>query len=325
MDKQTLICTGTCGFIASNLIRKITYEKVPYKVISIDNASKSSGINNIYANKNHKFYLGDITDEHFLNVVFEIEKPDIIVHMAASTAVDESISNPMKFVKDNVVGTQALLNAAVKWKTKLFFYQSTDEVYGQLGLNDPGWTEDSPLNPRNPYSSSKASGELLVQAAAYSYGLNYIISRSSNNYGPHQTADKLIPKVIKCILENQPIPIYGQGQQIRDWTHVFDNCSAILKMLETFSHTPGTGKGEIFNVSANQEFTNVEVVQEICNSLQFGHNLMKYITDPRSSHDFRYSLNCQKLKNIGWQPNFKFKNGIKSVVDWYSLNRYILK
>lgn len=320
MSKQKLLLTGSGGFICSNFIRKAIFEKKPYDIISIDKVTKSSVLNNIYSNKNHTFYIGDIADEHFVNVIFEYERPDIILHMAAESSVDESIKDPNKFIHSNVLGTQVLLNAAIKWEVKNFVYVSTDEVYGQLE-NDaaPAWKEDASLNPRNPYSASKAAGELLVKAAGASFGLNYKITRSSNNYGPRQTAEKLIPRVIKCVMEESPIPIYGQGLQMRDWLHVFDNCSAIIKVLEDGKNN------EIYNISANQEYTNIEVVNEICNILGKGHNLISHIKDPRNAHDFRYAMDSSKLKTIGWDPKYKFKAGLAETVEWYTNNKFFLK
>lgn len=320
MNKQKLLITGSGGFIMSNLIRRMIYEKLQYDIISIDKVTKSSVLNNIYSNKNHTFYIGDIADGHFVNVVFEYERPDIIIHGAAETFVDDSLKDPNKFIHSNVLGTQILISAAVKWGVKNFIYLSSDEVYGQLrNESEPAWKEDAHLNPRNPYSASKAAGELIVRAAYSSFGLPYCITRSSNNYGPRQTSEKLIPKIIKCILEDQKIPIYGKGLQIRDWLHVFDNCAAILKVLEKGNNE------EIYNISSNQEFSNIEVVQLICNIMGKGHDLINYIDDPRKgAHDFRYAIDSSKIKTLGWEPSYKFKNGINSTIEWYMNNKFYL-
>lgn len=324
MTKKVLI-TGTGGFIFSNFVRKAIYDQVKsddrsYKFISVDKVTKTSVLNNIYQNKNHTFYIGDISDPHFINVLFEYERPDVVIHGAAESFVDDSLKDPNKFIQANVLGTQVLVNAAVKWGVEKFIYISTDEVYGQLEKDtDASWTEESPLNPRNPYSASKAAGELVVKAASYSYGLNYNITRSSNNYGPRQTSEKLIPKAIKCILNNEKIPIYGQGLQIRDWTYVADNCNGIMTVLEK-------GKpNEIYNISANQEFTNIEVIQSICNVMESGHSLISFIKDPRQGHDFRYSVDCTKLKTLGWKPSYKFKEGLADTIEWYQKNQWFLK
>lgn len=271
-------------------------------------------------NKNHQFHIGDISDSHFVNVLFEFERPDIVIHGAAESFVDDSLKDPNKFIQANVLGTQVIVNACVKWGVEKLVYISTDEVYGQLmNESEPAWTEENRINPRNPYSATKAAGELIVQAAGVSYGLNYNITRSSNNYGPRQTSEKLIPKAIKCINDGQKIPIYGQGLQIRDWTYVADNCSAIATVVKD-------GKpGEIYNISANQEYPNIEVIQSICNAMGKGHELISFIDDPRKGHDFRYSIDCSKLKALGWKPYWKFKEGIVETVDWYQKNTWFLK
>lgn len=317
MNKKVLI-TGTCGFIFSNFIRRAIYEKQPYSFVSLDRIAGNS--NTVYSNKNHIFHIADIRDAHVIDKIFQFEVPDIVIHGAAESFVDYSLVDPNSFVTSNVLGTQNIINACLKHKVKKLIYISTDEVYGQLTNDDDvSWTEESPLNPRNPYSASKAAGELMVQAAHQSHGLIYNITRSSNNYGPRQTSEKLIPKVIKCVLHDEKIPVYGQGLQIRDWTHVFDNCGALLTVLNN-----GVDN-EIYNISANQEFTNIEVVQKICNAMGKGHNLIDYISDPRMGHDFRYSVNSSKIKKLGWKPNYKFKEGIINTVDWYNLNKWMLK
>lgn len=315
--KKVLI-TGTCGFIFSNFIRRAIYEKQPYSFVSIDKVSGNA--NAVYSNKNHTFHVADIRDQHVIDTLFQFERPDIVIHGAAESFVDYSLSDPNAFVTSNVLGTQVIINACVKHKVEKLIYISTDEVYGQLtSESDAPWTEESPLDPRNPYSATKACGELLVKAANQSHGLIYNITRSSNNYGPRQTSEKLIPKAIKCIMNSQKIPIYGQGLQIRDWTHVFDNVRAILTVL---NH----GKpNETYNIAANQELTNIEVIQKICNAMETGHKLIDFIEDPRKGHDFRYSINASKIKELGWKPNYRFKEGIVDTVEWYKINSWMLK
>lgn len=320
MNKKKCLISGSNGFIASNFIRKSLYEKQPYEFVGIDNISKGS-VNNIYINKDYDFHIGDINDSHFLDVIFAYAKPDVVLHMAAETFVDTSLTNPNLFIQTNIMGTQNIINACLKHKVEKLIYCSTDEIYGHLeSESDPSWTENNPMNPRSPYSASKAAAELLVQSASIAYGLKYNITRSSNNYGPRQYSEKLIPKVIKCILNDEKIPIYGQGLQIRDWLNVYDNCSAILKVISD-------GKdNEIYNIGANQEFTNIEVVQHICNALGKGHNLISFIEDPRkNSHDFRYSVDCTKIKKLGWKPEFKFKDEIVNVCEWFKGNSWWFK
>jgi dTDP-glucose 4,6-dehydratase len=273
----------------------------------------------MYWNKSHTFHVADIRDQHIIDTIFQFEKPDIVIHAAAETFVDASLTDPNSFITSNVLGTQVIINACIKYNVEKLIYISTDEVYGHLtSEEDPAWNEDAVLNPRNPYSASKAAGELLVKAAHQSHGLTYNITRSSNNYGPRQTTEKFVPKVIKCILEDKKIPVYGQGLQIRDWTHVFDNCAGIMDVLN---------KGEpnqTYNIAANQEFTNIEVVQKICNVMQKGHSLIEFVKD-RPGHDFRYSINSSKMKSLGWEPKYKFKDGIDQCISWYLANQWFLK
>lgn len=319
MNKKKVLITGSCGFIFGNLIRKAIYEKQPYQFVSIDRVSANL-INSMYWNKNHTFHVADIRDQHIIDVIFQFEKPEIVIHGAAETAVDKSLDEPNSFVTSNVLGTQVIINACLKHKVEKLIYISTDEVYGQLNSeNDPSWTEERTINPRNPYSVTKAAGELLVKAAHQSHGLIYNITRSSNNYGPRQTPEKFIPKIIKCILHNEKIPVYGKGLQIRDWTHVFDNCNAILTILEK-GHP-----NQIYNISSNQELSNIEVVQKICNVMNTGFDLIEHISDPRPGHDFRYSVDASKIKSLGWESVYKFKNGIRDTVQWYINNQWFLR
>jgi dTDP-glucose 4,6-dehydratase len=320
MSKQRILLTGSAGFIGSNFVRQTIYEKHPYELYSVDKIANSSMLNNIYQHKMHEFYIADICDQHIMEKIFEYVRPDIVIHMAAESAVDKSINDPSVFIKSNVLGTQNLVNLSIKHGVKCFLYQSTDEVYGALkSTEEPSWTEESPLNPQNPYSASKACGELIVRAAANTHGLPFIIVRSCNNYGPRQTPDKLIPRAIKAILDGKQIPVYGEGLQVRDWMHTMDNGSAILRIL---TH----GKiGETYNISGNQEFTNIEVVKEICNLMQVSHDRISFIKDPRPGHDFRYSVSSKKLADLGWRPVYKFKDGLAKTIEWNNLNQFFLK
>lgn len=317
-DRQKILVTGSTGFIFGNYVRKLVYDKKPYDVVSVDRVT-ANAINSMYWNKNHTFYPADIRDEHIIDVIFQREQPDLVIHGAAETFVDTSLKDPNSFITSNVLGTQVIINCCVKHNVKKLVYISTDEVYGQLAEFDSPWKEEALLNPRNPYSASKASGELLVRAAATSYGLIYNITRSSNNYGQRQLPEKFLPKAIKCILEGQKIPIYGQGKQIRDWTYVADNCTAITTVLE---------KGlpnETYNISAHQEFTNIEVIQAVCNIMGGGHSLINFIKDPRRGHDFRYAVDTTKIHSLGWKPSYKFKEGLEETVNWYKINQWFLK
>lgn len=322
---KKVLVTGTCGFIFGNFIRKAIYDqnqKRPqdkeYTFSSIDRVAYAG--NSMYWNKNHTFYPADIRDQHIIDTIFQFEKPDIVIHGAAETFVDTSLKDPNAFVTSNVLGTQVIINACLKHKVERLIYISTDEVYGQLtSEQDAAWKENAPHNPRNPYSASKAAGELMVQAAHQTHGLIYNITRSSNCYGPRQYAEKLVPKAIKCILEDKKIPIYGQGLQVRDWTYVADNCTAIMTILDR-------GKpNEIYNISANQEFTNIETINLVCNAMGKGHDLISFIPDPRTGHDFRYAIDTTKIRELGWKPTYKFKDGIRDTVQWYLDNQWFLK
>lgn len=320
---QKVLITGTMGFILGHFIRQAIYRRKDrneqYEWVSLDRMTDMSH-NTLYINKHHTFYPADIRDQHMMDVIFQFEQPDIVIHGAAETFVDTSLKDPNSFVNCNVLGTQVIINSCVKYKVKRLIYISTDEVYGQLtSEQDLSWTEESPLAPRNPYSASKASGELFVKAAHHTHGLIYNITRCSNNYGPRQLPEKLLPKAIKCVLNKEKIPLYGEGKQIRDWTYVGDNCSAILTILDKGE------PNETYNISAHQEFTNLEVIHEICNVMKEGHDLISFIPDPRPGHDFRYSVDTAKIQKLGWKPTVKFKDGIKDTVAWYVQNQYFLK
>lgn len=321
---KKVLVTGSCGFIFSNFIRKAIYDQnqkkeKKYSFVSIDRVT-ANALNSMYWNKNHDFYPADLRDEHIIDVIFQREQPDIVIHGAAETFVDTSLKDPNSFVTSNVLGTQVVINMCLKHKVERLIYISTDEVYGQLtSESDPAWAETAPLNPRNPYSASKAAGELMVRAAHQTHGLIYNITRSSNCYGPRQLPEKLVPKAIKCIMEGQKIPLYGQGQQIRDWTFVADNCTGIMTVLDKGA------PNEVYNISANQEFTNVETINLVCNAMSKGHDLITFIPDPRGGHDFRYSIDTTKIRELGWKPTYKFRDGIKDTVQWYLDNRWFLK
>jgi len=324
MSKIKILCTGSGGFIFSNFVRQVLKLNPPsikakYEVIGVDKCVLPKVLNTIYTNKGHRFHIGDVVDKHFMNVIFELERPDIVIHGAAESFVDDSITDATKFVRTNVEGTQVIIDMCVKWDVKRCVYISANHVYGHLTSEDePAWNENTVLNPRNPCSATKAAGEMLIKAAHETYGLPYNIIRACNNYGPRQPVRNLIPKIIANINHDQPVPIYGQGMQIRDWIHVQDNCSAIIKIIED------APLNEIYNVSAKQEYTNIEVFHEVCNILGRGHSLLKFVDD-RKGHDFRYSADNTKLLKLGWEPKFKFKPGIEHTIDWYMKNTWFMK
>lgn len=314
-SKIKLLCAGSCGFNISNLVRYLLKNSTDYEIFSIDDIKPPTKLNTIYANRAHQFQMGDITNSHLINNICEIERPDIIINGAEQSTVSNQ-----ELVKSNILGTQVLIDAAVKYKSR-FIYLSTYQVYGSLSTeNEPSWTEESPLNPQNSYSSTKASGELLVKSAHFSQGLQYNITRSCNNYGPRQSRQNLIPKIIGNVLDGIEVPIYNAGENVRSWCHVQDNCEAIKTIIE---------KGVInntYNIGTNQEFSTIEVFNEVCNILGKGHELLKFEPNETVKNNFRSSSNISKLKSFGWESKFNFKKGgLESVIKWYNSNAWFLK
>jgi dTDP-glucose 4,6-dehydratase len=325
-----ILITGAAGFIGGEFFRKSSYAQSEKKrankhslidtFVSVDKV-KGNAMNSMYWNANHPFYAADIIDSHIIDVIFQREQPDIVIHGAAETSVDLSLKDPNLFISTNILGTQVIVNACVKHKVKKLIFASSDQVYGQLlSEQEPSWTEQSPLNPRNPYAVSKVAGEMLIKVAAQTYGLNYNILRSSDCYGYRQLPEKLIPKIIQCIKREQEIPLYGHGLQIRDWLYVMDHNFALNLILE--KGVPN----EIYNIGAGQEYSNLEIANYICKAMGRGHSLIKFIDDPRGqSHDFRYAMNCSKLKELGWKPAFKFKEALELTVANYESNPWFLQ
>lgn len=315
---KKILITGSLGFVYSNFIRFAIYEKQPYQFITVDKATNEKFLANLYESKAMgSNYLADITDAHILNSIFFHEKPDLVINGAAESDVDYSITNPNCFVNTNVLGTQNIINACLKYNCRLL-QQSTDEVYGALGLNDAPFTETAMLNPSNAYAASKASADLLVQAAGKTHDLDYMIVRSSNMYGNRQTTNKLIPRVIKSLIDYTPIPVYGDGLQSRSWLHVKDNYKAIIKLIDNWDSK------SIYNVDSNQEFNNLKTINMICDNFKFGEDLITFVKD-RLGHDRRYAMNCDKIKSLGWEPSIKFDNGgLSDACQWYRDNKYHL-
>ena len=319
MSKIKILCTGSCGFIFSNFVRRVLFHNNDeYVIVSVDKVLLDKGINNIYGNKSHTMHIGDIADRHFMDTIFQLEKPDIVINGAAESFVDSSITDATPFVHSNILGTQVIIDMCLKHNVNKLIQISTDEVLGQLNEDDESWTEESPLNPRNPYSASKASAELMVQAANKTHGLKYNITRSCNNYGPRQPNRNLIPKIVYNIVNGLTVPIFDKGQQLREWIHVTDHCDAILHIIKNGNDN------EIYNISSGHEFSNIEVFHEICNIIGRGNELLKFVSD-RPGHDFRYSLNSTKLRELGWAPKIKFKDGLKTCVSWYQKNLWYLR
>jgi dTDP-glucose 4,6-dehydratase len=305
--RKSLMITGSGGFVFGNFVRQLFYSKLPYILSSIDRVRDSHLVHNIYVNADHSFYISDVCDAHTLHVIFEKERPDIVIHGAEARSDDSMVSS-------NVMGTQNVIDECLKVGARLV-YVSSNQVYGALkSENDTPYTEDDRPNPHSTFAATKAAGELLVQAAG-TIGLNYNIVRLSDNYGPWQTVDNLVPKVIDCILDNKDINI-NNTTYTKEWTHVFDTCSALFKILDD-----GVDK-EIYNITSKQEFSNLEVVQIICNTIEKGHELIKHV---ESSFSDRLPMSNDKIKALGWSPQFRFREGIAQTCQWYLSNKYVLK
>lgn len=316
INKMKIIVTGGAGFIGSNFIY---YELDNYpedEIICLDKLTYAGNLETLelaMKNPKFKFVKGDIADRKFVYDLFETEKPDIIVNFAAESHVDRSIENPEIFLQTNVIGTSVLMDACHKYGIKRYHQVSTDEVYGDLPLDRPDlfFTETTPLHTSSPYSASKASADLLVQAYHRTYNLPVTISRCSNNYGPYHFPEKLIPLMIANALNDKKLPVYGKGENVRDWLYVEDHCSAIDLIIRK-------GRvGEIYNIGGHNEKTNLEVVKTIIKELGKSENLIEFVTD-RPGHDRRYAIDPTKIHNeLGWFPATKFNDGIKKTINWY--------
>lgn len=314
--KKVLI-TGGAGFIGSNFIHYILSKYNDYQVINLDKLTYAANLENlkdIEDNKNYRFIHGDIADQEFIFKLFENEKFDIVINFAAESHVDNSILNPQIFTITNILGTQVLLDACRKYNIKRFHQISTDEVYGELPLDDKSilFTEKTPLNPSSPYSASKASADMLVKSYYRTYSLPITISRCSNNYGPYQHLEKLIPLMISKAINNDNLPVYGNGLNVRDWLHVYDHCTAIDLIIHE-------GKiGEIYNIGGNNEKSNIDVVKIILKELGKSEKLIKYVND-RPGHDLRYAIDSTKIKTtLNWKPVYSFEKGILDTIKWYT-------
>ena len=314
--KKVLI-TGGAGFIGSNFIHYILSKYNDYQVINLDKLTYAANLENlkdIEDNKNYRFIHGDIADQEFIFKLFENEKFDIVINFAAESHVDNSILNPQIFTITNILGTQVLLDACRKYNIKRFHQVSTDEVYGELPLDDKNilFTEKTPLNPSSPYSASKASADMLVKSYYRTYSLPITISRCSNNYGPYQHLEKLIPLMISKAINNDNLPVYGNGLNVRDWLHVYDHCTAIDLIIHE-------GKiGEIYNIGGNNEKSNIDVVKIILKELGKSEKLIKYVND-RPGYDLRYAIDSTKIKTtLNWKPVYSFEKGILDTIKWYT-------
>lgn len=319
MSKKTIVVTGGAGFIGSNFIYYLLNKYPDYRVVCVDcltYAGNLSTLKKAMENPNFRFSKTNICDRGEIKTLFEEEKPDIVVNFAAESHVDRSITGPEIFVKTNVSGTQALMDVCRELNIPRFHQVSTDEVYGDLPLDRPDlfFTEKTPLHASSPYSASKAGADLLVLAYFRTYGFPATISRCSNNYGPYHYPEKLIPLMIINALHNQPLPVYGDGKNVRDWLYVEDHCRAIDMIIHN-------GKlGEVYNVGGHNEMNNLGIVKLICKKLDKPESLITFIAD-RKGHDRRYAIDPEKIhKELGWLPETKFKDGIEKTIDWYLNN-----
>ena len=326
---KKILITGGAGFIGSHLVRRLVINYPEYQIINLDKLTYAGNLLNLkdIENKpNYKFIKGDIVDSAFIDKVFSEEKIDAVIHLAAESHVDRSISNPIEFVMTNVVGTVNLLNSARQqwkddYKSHRFYHVSTDEVYGSLGVNGL-FTEKTGYDPHSPYSASKASSDHFVRSYHDTYGIDIVISNCSNNYGSFHFPEKLIPLSINNIKNNKPIPVYGKGENIRDWLWVEDHARAIDVIFHKAS------SGSTYNVGGHNEWTNIDLIHLLCKIMdeklgrapETSAKLITFVTD-RAGHDLRYAIDSSKLQNeLGWKPSLQFEEGLEKTVEWYLKN-----
>ena len=330
MTKETLLITGGAGFIGSHVIRLFVNKYPNYKIVNLDALTYAGNLENlkdIEKASNYIFEKGDIVDEKLIHDLFQKYQFSGVIHLAAESHVDRSISDPNQFIKTNIFGTANLLNAARKlwgpdFADKRFYHISTDEVYGSLG-NEGLFTEETAYDPRSPYSASKASSDHLVRAYNHTYKLPIVISNCSNNYGPNQFPEKLIPLAIHNIKNNKPIPVYGKGENIRDWLYVLDHAKAI----DLIYHQGVVGG--TYNIGGNNEWTNIDLIKALCDIMDHKLNrskgesakLITFVKD-RAGHDLRYAIDSSKIqKELKWKPSLQFREGLEKTVDWYLSNQ----
>ena len=320
MMKKKILVTGGAGFIGGNFVHYMVDKYPNYMIVNLDALTYAGNLETcqpVEGKPNYKFVKGDIANREFIFDLFEKEKFDIVVNFAAESHVDRSVTDPEIFIKTNVLGTQVLMDASRAYGVERYHQVSTDEVYGDLPLDRPDlfFTEETPLHTSSPYSASKASADLLVFAYHRTFGLPITISRCSNNYGPYHFPEKLIPLMISRALNDEQLPVYGNGENVRDWLHVYDHCAAIDLILHK-------GRvGEVYNVGGHNERTNLEVVKTILKALNKPESLITYVKD-RPGHDLRYAIDPQKLENeLGWKPAYNFDTGIQQTIEWYLDNK----
>lgn len=316
---KNILITGGAGFIGSNFVYYILNKYPSYKVICVDALTYAGNIETLekaLKNSQFKFYKADITDREKIFEIFERESPQIVVNFAAESHVDRSILNPELFLRTNVIGTQVLMDASRHYNVERYHQVSTDEVYGDLPLDRPDlfFTEETPLHTSSPYSASKAAADLLVQAYYRTFNLPITLSRCSNNYGPYQFPEKLIPLMVINALQDKVLPVYGKGENVRDWLYVEDHCEAIDSIIHD-------GKvGEVYNIGGHNEKTNIEVIKIILKEIGKPNSLIHYVGD-RPGHDRRYGIDPSKMRDtLGWKPKTSFDEGIKRTIRWYLEN-----
>ena len=313
---RRILVTGGAGFIGSNFVRMILSEGKDAFIVNLDKLTYAGNLDNLaeyLEHEDHKFIKGDICDAKLIEKIVDEYKIDSIINFAAESHVDRSITGPKIFIETNVIGTLTLLEIARDKKLDRFIQVSTDEVYGSLGAEGK-FTEDTPLSPNSPYSASKAAADHLVTAFGHTWGLQYNITRCSNNYGAYQFPEKMIPLMINNALGDKDLPVYGDGLQVRDWLYVYDHCAAIWKVL---TEAPA---GEIYNIGGCNEKTNLEVIDIILAKLEKPKSLIKYVTD-RLGHDRRYAIDAKKIMTeLDWKPSVDFEQGIDQTIEWYLQN-----
>jgi dTDP-glucose 4,6-dehydratase len=313
---KRILVTGGAGFIGSNFVRMVLSEHPDCFVVNLDKLTYAGNLENLAGfleHQNHKFIKGDICDGALVEKIIDEDKVNAIINFAAESHVDRSITEPKAFIEANVTGTLTLLGAARDKKLERFIQISTDEVYGALGPEGK-FTEQTPLCPNSPYSASKAAADHLVRAFGHTWGLRYNITRCSNNYGPYQFPEKLIPLMINNAINDKELPVYGDGLYVRDWLYVYDHCTAIWKVLQK------APPGEIYNIGGCNEKANLEVVELILKRLSKPKSLIKHVTD-RPGHDRRYAIDANKIiSRLGWRPSISFEEGINRTIDWYLNN-----
>lgn len=312
--KMDILVTGGSGFIGSNFIRYMLEKYPEYRIINLDKltyAGNPDNLKDVENNPNYSFVCGDICDMDVVNEV--MQQVDQVVHFAAESHVDRSIDDGSVFVRTNVLGTYILLESALEHGIKRFVHVSTDEVYGSI--NEGAFKETDMLVPSSPYSSSKAGSDLLAQSYYITHKLPVIITRCTNNFGPYQYPEKLIPLFVTNLLENRKVPVYGTGQNVRDWIYVLDHCKAVDFVLHNGS------VGEIYNIGGGTEMTNLEITEMIIEKVGSDGSMIEYVKD-RLGHDLRYSLDCSKLRGLGWAPEYDFDEALEEAVRWYVDNRW---